>query len=157
MNILPTGPEAKTAATRIAIRQVTNLTKEVVAASIARYMGDSSPDGVKKALAFLSSPMGTGLLQGATATALPLLGDYLGSEYKGKIDFIASELRISAMTEIGDTAAESFLAPLRGMLFDAVSGGKLKAILDSVPDQLPEKNPVDAEFTEVPQRISSDR
>lgn len=153
MSILPNENERTQAQVRIGIRQATRLLQQTASVLIARAMGQDNEEGRKKAQAFVEGPFGVASLQALASVGLPLVGDHLGEEYKNKLAFLGSELKISAMTEGGDALAEVVAGPARAMLFDMLSGGELRRILDSMPEPKAQlggtgKAPIDAEFHE---------
>lgn len=149
MSALPTSAETKQAAVRIAIRQMTKTSQVALATLIARGMNQDNEDGRKMAMHLIQGPLGTGVIHGVLSLALPMASSYVGEEYKTKLEALASELKISAMTEVGDATLETVMAPARGLLFDMMANGSLKKLLDDMPaPQLGEKTQAASEAIE---------
>jgi hypothetical protein len=116
--------DAKDAAFRLAGRQFVKLTREPLVALLAGHLGQDDPSMRAKVGAFLDTELGEALV----ATLLSL-GLSMIPETAGEIpQRLARELRVKAMTDVGDVVADLLMSPLRQVITDFLRGEQIPAL-----------------------------
>ncbi len=128
------GPEATDAAWRIATNQLVKLTREPIVAALSRSLGPGDEALRGRIAAFLDTELGTAALTALLSVglsampAMPLPG--VGA---GAVPRLAQELRVKAMADAADFAADLFMGPLRESLAMLIltAGAAPSAALDA--------------------------
>jgi hypothetical protein len=115
--------EATDAARRLAAKQFIKLTREPVVALLAGHLDKDDPSMRAKVAAFLDSELGEGII----AMLLSLGVAVIPFEHP-EVKILASQLRIKAMTDVGDVAADLIMAPLRQVISELIKGAALPAL-----------------------------
>jgi hypothetical protein len=110
-------PDAEDASYRLAGRQLTKMTREPIVAFLSKQLGDGESTRAKVA-AFLDTDLGEALVSTFLAMGLTTLPDTMGEITKR----LAKEMRVSAMTGIGDVVVDLLAAPMRAALSEMISG-----------------------------------
>lgn len=121
---------------RLAGKQFLKMTREPLVAFLGRQFGDE-PGMMEKIAAFLDTDLGKALLASTLSMALSMVPEPVdGSEYAKRM---ARELRVSAMTDVGDVVAELLMGPLRQVIVMYLQkvGTQQKATTPSLPAEAP--------------------
>jgi hypothetical protein len=129
-------PDARTAALRLAGRQFIKTMREPIVAFLCQKLGSDEPGMRAKIGNFLGTDMGE-----AVVATLLSLGLMVLPESTGHVPAILSrELRVHAMTIVGDVVTDLLMSPLRDVVSDFLRGAAPAAlpqestILTPVPD-----------------------
>lgn len=138
-------PDAMDAAWRIAGNQLVKLTREPLVAALSRNLGPGDEALRARIAAFLDTPLGTAVvtailsvgLSAMPAIALPGVGTQA-------VPRLAQELRVKAMADAADFAADLLMGPLRESLSLLIltAGTQPQA-----PASLDESAPTNSTFT----------
>ncbi len=139
---LPLGnltPDATDAAWRIAGTQLVKLTREPLVAALSRNLGPGDEALRARIAAFLDTELGTALVTAMLSlglSAMPAMS--LPGVGANAVPRLAQELRIKAMADAADFAADLFMGPLRESLAMLIlTAGTQSASLDSGAAQSP--------------------
>ena len=113
--------EGSEAGTRLAVRQLVKLIKEPLVSRLSGHLGDNDPSTRAKVSSFLETELGEALLMSLLAMGLGFLPGALGQD---QLTALTKELRVSAMTNVGDTVADLLMGPLRQVLSNMVVPSK---------------------------------
>lgn len=122
--------DAAEAAWRTAASQFVKMTREPLVAVLSRHLGPEDESMRKKIADFLNTEIGTALLTSVLSVGLAAL-PAAGNDAPQRL---ARELRVKAMTDMGDLTADVLMGPLRQVM---------ALYLQGVP-----ANPPPAELTE---------
>lgn len=100
--------DANDAAWRLAGKQFLKLTRDPLVAFLSRQLGDT-PGIRQQVAAFLETDLGEALLAAMLSMGLSALPEQTGDVPKR----LARELRVHAMTDVGDVVADLLMGPLR--------------------------------------------
>jgi hypothetical protein len=100
--------EATDAGWRLAGKQFLKMTREPIIAFLSRQLGDDESIRAKVA-AFLETDLGEALFASMISMGLSMLPETTGEIPKR----LAKELRVHAMTDVGDVVADLLMGPLR--------------------------------------------
>jgi len=102
---------------RLAGKQFTKLTKEPFIAAIAKSI-DKSDDSLRSKLAaFFDTDLGEAFFQSMLSLGLSALPKNLGQQP----ELLARELRVQAMTTVGDEVADLLMGPMRQVIMTYLS------------------------------------
>jgi hypothetical protein len=121
------GPDATDAAWRVAGGQLVKLAREPLVAALSRQLGPGDQALQAKLAAFLQTELGTAVLASLLSLGLSALPQMPG--LGPAPERLARELRVRAMADAGDVAADVVLGPLRQVLV-----GLLSAPADTTTD-----------------------
>lgn len=110
--------DAQDAAYRLAGKQFVKMTREPLIAFLAGHLGPNDPTMRAKVAAFLETDLGKSILEGFLAMGLSMVPVQVG-EVPQKL---ARELRVQAMTDVGDVVADLLMGPLRQVISDMLRG-----------------------------------
>jgi len=100
--------DAKDAGWRLAGKQFIKMTREPLVAFLSKQAGDTQ--GIKEKIgAFFDTDLGEALLASMLSMGLSMIPETAGEIPRR----LARELRIAAMTEVGDVVADLLMGPLR--------------------------------------------
>jgi hypothetical protein len=128
--------DAVDAGWRLAGLQFLKLTHEPLVAFLSRQMGDE-PGLKEKIGAFLGTELGKALVASFLSMGLSIVpANAFGVEYTRRL---ARELRVKAMTDVGDVVADLLMGPLRqvAVLYLQNMGTKDKAANPTLPADTP--------------------
>jgi hypothetical protein len=117
--------DAVDAAWRTAASQFVKLTREPLVALLSRHLGPEDASVRNKIAAFLETEVGTALLTSVLSVGLSAMP---GSTGEAPVR-LARELRVKAMTDMGDVVADVLMGPLRQVM---------SIYLQDMPANLPE-------------------
>jgi hypothetical protein len=120
--------DAVDAAWRTAASQFVKLTREPLVALLSRHLGPEDASVRNKIAAFLETEVGTALLTSVLSVGLSAMP---GSTGEAPVR-LARELRVKAMTDMGDVVADVLMGPLRQVM---------SIYLQDMPANLPELPP----------------
>lgn len=120
--------DAVDAAWRTAASQFVKLTREPLVAVLSRHLGPDDESMRKKIADFLATEVGTALLTSVLSVGLSAM-PATGNEAPQRL---ARELRVKAMTDMGDVVADVLMGPLRQVM---------SLYLQGVPANLPSESP----------------
>ncbi len=115
--------DATESARRLAAKQFIKLTREPMIAFLAGHLDKDDPSMRVKVAAFLDTELGEGLV-----AALLSLGVSLLPVEHPEIKTLAQQLRIKAMTDMGDVVADLLMGPLRAFMSTVIKGAPLAAL-----------------------------
>lgn len=110
--------DAKDAAYRLAGRQFVKLTREPIIAFLAGHLGPDDPSMRAKIGAFLDTELGEALVSSMLSLGLSAIPQTAGEIPK----ILAKELRVKAMTDVGDVVADLLMEPLRDVISNFLRG-----------------------------------
>lgn len=112
--------DANDAAFRLAGRQFVKLTRDPLIAFLAGHLGPNDPGMRAKVAAFLDTELGEGLVAALLSLGLAAIPEtpFAGDAPKR----LARELRVKAMTDVGDVVADLLMEPLRHVIGDFIRG-----------------------------------
>jgi hypothetical protein len=111
------GPDATAAAWRIAGNQLVKLTREPLVAALSRSLGPGDDALRARIAAFLETELGAAVLSAVVSVGLSALPPVaLPGVSAHAIPRLAKELRVKAMADTADLAADLFMGPLRDSL-----------------------------------------
>lgn len=111
------GPDATDAAWRIAGAQLVKLTREPLVAALARNLGPGDEALRARIAAFLDTELGLAMITAVLSmglSAMPAIN--LPGAGQHAVPRLAQELRVKAMADAADFAADLFMGPLRESL-----------------------------------------
>ena len=109
--------DAKESARRLAAKQFIKMTREPLVALLSRHL-DPHDEGMRaKVAAFLDTDLGEGIV-----AMLLSLGVSVIPTNQAEVAQLAQQLRIKAMTDVGDVVADLLMAPLREVLSVFIRG-----------------------------------
>jgi hypothetical protein len=120
--------DATEAAWRTAGNQLVKLTREPLVGLLSRHLGPDDESMRKKIADFLATEVGTALLTSVLSVGLSAM-PATGNEAPQRL---ARELRVKAMTDMGDVVADVLMGPLRQVM---------SLYLQGVPANLPSESP----------------
>jgi hypothetical protein len=115
--------DAKESARRLAAKQFIKLTRDPMIAFLAGHLDKDDPSMRVKVAAFLDTELGEGLV----AVLLSLGVSLLPVEHP-EVKTLAQQLRIKAMTDVGDVVADLLMGPLRDFMSTVIKGAPLAAL-----------------------------
>lgn len=110
--------DAKDAGFRLAGKQFVKLTREPLVAFLAGQLGPDDPSMRAKIGRFLDTELGEALVATLLSLGLSMLPEQTGEIPKR----LARELRVQAMTDVGDVVADLLMAPLRDVISNMLRG-----------------------------------
>jgi hypothetical protein len=116
--------DAKDAAFRLAGRQFVKLTREPLVAFLAGHLGQDDPSMRARVGAFLDTELGEALVATLLSLGLSMLPETAGELPQR----LARELRVKAMTDVGDVVADLLMSPLRQVITDFLRGEQAPAL-----------------------------
>jgi hypothetical protein len=116
--------DAKDAAYRLAGRQFVKLTREPLVAFLAGHLGPDDPSMRAKIAAFLDTELGEALVATMLSLGLSMIPKTAGDVPQ----HLAKELRIKAMTDVGDVVADLLMEPLRNVISNFLRGEQAPAL-----------------------------
>lgn len=119
MQGIPDSAEAIEAAWRTAASQLLKTTREPLVALLSRHLGPDDPALRGRIAAFLETDIGTALLGSLLSVGLANLPGAVAPQ-AGRL---AKELRVKAMTDMGDLTADLLMGPLRQVVSLYIHGG----------------------------------
>jgi|GEM_PF-1148660 len=125
--------DAVDAAWRTAASQFVKMTREPLVAVLSRHLGPDDESLRKKIADFLATEVGTALLTSVLSVGLSSL-PATGNEAPQRL---ARELRVKAMTDMGDVVADVLMGPLRQVMAIYLQGIPANLPEESEPAQLP--------------------
>lgn len=123
--------DGRDAAYRLAGRQFVKLTREPIVAFLAGHLGPDDPSMRAKIGAFLDTELGEALVSTMLSLGLSTIPATAGEIPK----ILAKELRVKAMTDVGDVVADLLMGPLRTVISDFLRGQG-----ESTPAALPQES-----------------
>ena len=138
--------------TRLAAKQLMKLLREPLVAAICGHLGQDDPSMRAKVGAFLDSDLGKGLLTGCVSLGLMALPKGMAP---AQVTALVGELRVSALTDIGDSAVDLLMKPLRQVMCNFFTPEVLAA-LPQESAQARVSVPVEVAVTE-PATVSQNR
>ncbi len=117
--------DARDAAFRLAGKQFVKLTREPLVALLAGHLGKDDPAIRAKISDFLDTDLGGALVATLLSLGLSMLPAGVGGDTPPRL---ARELRVQAMTDVGDVVADLLMGPLRQVIGDLLRGEELKAL-----------------------------
>jgi hypothetical protein len=128
--------DAVDAAWRTAASQFVKLTREPLVAVLSRHLGPDDESMRKKIADFLATDVGTALLTSVLSVGLSAM-PATGNEAPQRL---ARELRVKAMTDMGDVVADVLMGPLRQVMALYLQGVPANLPVES-PPELPPASP----------------
>lgn len=128
--------DAVDAAWRTAASQFVKLTREPLVAVLSRHLGPDDESMRKKIADFLATEVGTALLTSVLSVGLSAM-PATGNEAPQRL---ARELRVKAMTDMGDVVADVLMGPLRQVMALYLQGVPAN-LPESLPPELPAASP----------------
>ncbi len=111
------GPDATDAAWRIAGAQLVKLTREPLVAALSRNLGPGDEALRARIAMFLDTELGTAMVTAVLSIALSAMPAIpLPGAGANAVPRLAQELRVKAMADAADFAADLFMGPLRESL-----------------------------------------
>lgn len=111
------GPDATDAAWRIAGAQLVKLTREPLVAALSRNLGPGDEALRARIAMFLDTELGTAMVTAVLSIALSAMPAIpLPGVGANAVPRLAQELRVKAMADAADFAADLFMGPLRESL-----------------------------------------
>jgi hypothetical protein len=129
--------DAVDAAWRTAASQFVKLTREPLVAVLSRHLGPDDESMRKKIADFLSTEVGTALLTSVLSVGLSAM-PATGNEAPQRL---ARELRVKAMTDMGDVVADVLMGPLRQVMSLYLQGVPANLPAEHEPPELPPASP----------------
>jgi len=129
---------ATEAAWRTAASQLVKLTRDPLAAVIQRHLGPEDESIRKKIADFLTTEAGTAMLAGVLALGLSTLPQ------NERTAQLARQLRIKAMADMGDLAADVLMGPLRQVVSSYLQGDAPEA--PAAPPMLGPATPLESQL-----------
>lgn len=129
---------ATEAAWRTAATQLVKLTRDPLAAVIQRHLGPEDESIRKKIADFLTTEAGTAMLAGVLALGLSTLPQ------NERTAQLARQLRIKAMADMGDLAADVLMGPLRQVVSSYLQGDAPEA--PAAPPMLGPATPLETQL-----------
>lgn len=124
--------EARAAALRTGMKQLTKLIHEPLAAALAAQLTPpgSDPSAMKaQVAAFLKSELGSAVVSAMLSLAINSIpANMIPGFTAERQSLVAQELRVKAMTEVGDTLVDLVAAPLRTALAGLMTGPGAEAL-----------------------------
>lgn len=124
--------EARAAALRTGMKQLTKLIHEPLAAALAAQLTPpgSDPSAMKaQVAAFLKSELGSAVVSAMLSLAINSIpANMIPGFTAERQSLVAQELRVKAMTEVGDTLVDLVAAPLRAALAGLMTGPAAEAL-----------------------------
>ena len=124
--------EARAAALRTGMKQLTKLIHEPLAAALAAQLTPpgSDPSAMKaQVAAFLKSELGSAVVSAMLSLAINSIpANMIPGFTAERQSLVAQELRVKAMTEVGDTLVDLVAAPLRAALAGLMTGPGAEAL-----------------------------
>jgi hypothetical protein len=115
--------DATESARRLAAKQFMKMTRDPLVALLAGHIDQNDPSIKAKIAAFLDTELGGGIIAGILSMGVSMIP----LEHP-EMKVLASQLRIKAMTDVGDVVADLLMAPLRQVLSDFIRGEPLAAL-----------------------------
>ena len=125
--------DAVDAAWRTAASQFVKLTREPLVAVMSRHLGPEDESMRKKIADFLATEVGTALLTSVLSVGLAAMPGTAGETPQR----LARELRVKAMTDMGDVVADVLMGPLRQVMSLYLQGVPANLPTEEAPAQLP--------------------
>lgn len=143
--------DATDAAWRTAGSQFVKLTRDPLAAILARHLGPEDEAVRNKIASFLQTEMGTAMLSAMLSVGLSALPGSAGDVPQR----LARELRVRSMADAGDLAAELLMGPLRELMATTLRG---MPELSAIPAELPEARPTVVEMpVQAPAKVGGNK
>lgn len=130
--------DAVDAAWRTAASQFVKLTREPLVAVLSRHLGPEDESLRKKIADFLNTEVGTALLTSVLSVGLSSMPGTVGEAPVR----LARELRVKAMTDMGDVVADVLMGPLRQVMAIYLQGIPANLPMEEhSPPELPAASP----------------
>jgi hypothetical protein len=140
--------DAKASAYRLAGRQFVKMTREPLVTFLAKNLGPDDPSMRGRIASFLDTELGEAIVSAMLSMGLSMMPKTAGDVPSA----LAQELRIKAMTDVGDVLADLLMGPLREIICLFLQGEKKEV------EALPQESESVVRFPspqEVPQEVSS--